>query len=116
MQHLLPGAERGVDQDTWTLRFSGQGLDGKSMAMSVAESFRLIGVIHGADVSEGFGVWDGSVEPSVTVTTQASQGIVEALLEELALVFRQDIRFVHVERSTPSTQYVDLNHHRVAAW
>lgn len=94
----------GTTDPTWVIRLSGNELPSAyGIAVALAQS-----LAQGCDVQSGFGVWDGEVEPSVTVTIQADEYTYYQALAHLANILPYSIRWAHVEKHTPEMLYEDL--------
>lgn len=96
------GAHEGSQEATFVARFSGSALDPAEIAQVIAD----LELDYGADIQGGWGVWEGIVEQSVTVTSQTNYWTVEKMIIGILARF-PDLRWVHVERHRPEVLYVD---------
>lgn len=97
----------GSGQPTFVVRISGgRAFNPTNWAMTLAPYFNLT-------VEPAVGTWENKVELGVTFTLQGDNHELDALLDLIARV-DPDIRWVHVERHTPRTAYVDLDERRTA--
>lgn len=67
---------------------------------------------YGATVTPTIGVWDGDIEPGVTVEYQGPARVFVSLLEAIAGAY-PELRMVHTEARETEVTYVDLDDWRV---
>lgn len=98
------GSEIGSPDPTWVARLSADVLD----AGEIADIIAFVSRDYGATIERGYGVWQGAKEQAVSITMQAPAFELEKVL--LAIANRIDsLRWVHVEKHEPDTEYVDLD-------
>ena len=86
--------------DTYVIRLANPA---ENIAVQVAT---ILGE-HGDNLVHGEGLWNGNVEPDVSITIQCTPHILQVLVSVLSTFYPNE-EYLHVERHSVPTSYVDM--------